>query len=132
MKTSMVTIVFSLSASLVIGCGKKDADTASADKPAAAATPAAGAAPAAAKPAAAAPKTTLTAADVPPECKPFMDALEALGKCEKIPADQRETMKDGNQKMLKAMVDLGDTKASIDGCTQGLATVQEALKTAGC
>jgi hypothetical protein len=132
MNTSIAKIAFLLSATLVIGCGKKDAD-----KAAPAAAPAAGSAPAgdtpaaAAKPTAAAPKT-LTAADVPPECKPFMDALDALTKCEKLPAEERTKIVDGNQKMLKAMVDLHDTKASIDGCSNGLPMLQQALKTAGC
>lgn len=136
MNTSIAKIAFLLSVTFVIGCGKKDAD-----KAAPAAAPAAGTAPAAApagdtpaavaKPAAAAPRT-LTAADVPPECKPFMDALDALTKCEKLPAEERTKIVDGNQKMLKAMVDLHDTKASIDGCNSGLPMLQQALKTAGC
>jgi hypothetical protein len=37
-----------------------------------------------------------------------------------------------NQKMLKAMVDLHDDKASVDGCNMGLPSLQSALKTAGC
>jgi hypothetical protein len=132
MKTSIAKAAFLLSVMLVTGCGKKDADKAAPAASATPATPAAGTAPAAAKPTAADSAAPLTAADVPPECKPFIDALEALGKCEKLSADQRQSLIDSNQKMLKAMVKLGDTKASVDGCTQSLPTVQEALKTAGC
>jgi hypothetical protein len=131
MKTSFARITLLLSFT-VLGCGKKDADNATGAPPAATApapatpeTP-----PAPAKPAGAAKE--LTAADVPPECKPFMDALDALSKCEKIPAAQRAQMKDGNQKMLKAMVDLGDKKASIDGCNTGLSGLKQALSAVGC
>jgi hypothetical protein len=129
MNTSIAKIAFLLSATLVIGCGKKDADKAA---PAAGSAPAAATPAAAAKPTAAAPTATLTAADVPPECKPFMDALDALTKCEKLPAEKRTKMIEGNQKMLKAMVDLHDTKASVDGCNSALPMLQQALKTAGC
>jgi Tfp pilus assembly protein FimV len=136
MNTSIAKIAFLLSVTLVLGCGKKDADKAATGS-AAPAAPAAGTAPAAPAPTAAAPTPaapakTLTAADVPPECKPFMDALEALTKCEKLPAEQRTSIVTGNQKMLKAMVDLHDNKASIDGCNAGLPSLQQALKTAGC
>ena len=134
MKNSILSLALLLSLTTTLGCGKKESTSDKAtDKPAAAA-PAAPAAPAATgdKPAPAGTKPAPTAADLPAECKAFTDAFEALTKCDKIPQADRDSMKTGYQQMLKAMIDLGDTKASIDGCVQGLDSLKEALKTAGC
>lgn len=129
MKNSMLSLALLLSLT-TLGCGKKEsASDKATDKPAAAP-----AAPAAAgnTPAPAGTKPAPTAADLPAECKAFTDAFEALTKCDKIPKEAQDSMKAGYQQMLKAMIDLGDTKASIDGCVQGLDSLKEALKTAGC
>ncbi len=121
---TLLLVSFSL-----VGCGKKDGDKAppAADKPAVTApattTPAANPAPAGAKP---------TAADLPPECKTFTDRMELLMKCDKLPIDGRESMRRGYDQMLKAMVDLGDIKAMVDGCKQGEDSLKRALEQAGC
>ena len=73
-----------------------------------------------------------SAAAAPPECKDFLAAFDALEKCDKLSATARAGMKASNEKMLKAMQDLGDAKASADGCKQGLSSLQGALKLAGC
>ena len=52
-------------------------------------------------------------------------------KCDKL-AEQRVEMKDGYDKMLKAMADLGDVKAMAEGCTTGLDSLKQALSMAGC
>lgn len=71
------------------------------------------------------------AVELPPECKEFTAAFEALTKCEKL-GPAREEMKKGYDQMLKAMIDLGDQKAMADGCKQGIDGLKQALTTAGC
>ena len=68
---------------------------------------------------------------LPPECKDFKAAFDALASCEKLGAG-RAGMKTGYERMLKAMTDLGDQKAAADGCKQGLDGLKQALTTAGC
>jgi len=41
-------------------------------------------------------------------------------------------MKEGYQRMLKAMADLGDKNAMVEGCKQGLDGLLQSLKTVGC
>jgi hypothetical protein len=111
--------------SFALGCGKKDADKAATDKPAATA-------PAGDKPAG----TTPAAGDkpmakLPIECDAFIAAMDKLVKCDKL-GDGRAQMKEGYDKMLKAMSDLNDPKASADGCKAGLSGLEQALKIAGC
>ncbi len=120
MKHHAVSLVALLSFA-VAGCGKKDADKApdpapTADKPAADKSTT---------------TTTTTKAALPPECKEFTDAIEQLIKCDKLKASSA-AMKEGYDKMLKAMADLGDAKASADGCKQGLSGLKQALTSAGC
>jgi hypothetical protein len=112
--------------SLALGCGKKDADKSS-DKPATTDQ----AAPVDKPTATDKPVRTDKPAVLPPECDEFMAALDKLMKCEKL-ADGRAQMKEGYDKMLKAMSDLNDPKASADGCKAGMAGLKQALTTAGC
>jgi len=124
MKHHAISLLVLLSLT-AFGCGKKDSD-----KPAGGDKPATTEATAAAKPASTA-KPAPSAASLPPECKEFTDAFEALVKCDKL-KDQRDAMKQGYEQMLKAMADLHDDKASADGCKQGLDGLKQALKLAGC
>ena len=111
-----VTLLLSLTMAGSFGCSKKDAGG---DKPAASDKPAATDK--------AAPPVAL-----PPACKQFTDAFETLTKCEKLPLAGRTEMKAGYQKMLDAMIKLGDVKAMSEGCEQGMVSLKLALSTAGC
>lgn len=118
-------IVFCALVSLASACGSKEADKPAAtggDKPAS--TTVTPAAPATAGKAA-------TAADLPAECRAFTNAMEKLMACDTL-KESRDSMKAGYDQMLKAMIDLGDKKAMIDGCQAGVGSLEEALKTAGC
>lgn len=125
MKNHVVALLVLISLA-AFGCGKKDSDKAAGDKPATTETPAPAPAAAANPPAA-----KLSAAELPADCKEFTAAFETLMKCDAL-KDQRDSLKAGYEQMLKAMVDLGDTKAMAEGCKAGLDSLKEAVKTAGC
>ena len=104
----------------LLGCGdKKDKDGAPAAADKAAVEKSATAA------------TGVKAFVLPPECVEFKAAFDALIKCDKL-SDSRVAMKDGYEKMLKAMTDLGDQKAAADGCKQGIESLKQTLTSAGC
>lgn len=68
---------------------------------------------------------------LPPECETFKKSWDKLAACESL-AGSRDKMKQGYEKMLKAMIDLNDAKAAADGCKDGQTALDATLQQAGC
>lgn len=72
-----------------------------------------------------------TSADLPAECQLFMEQVESLSSCDKIPKASQAGMKAGYQQMMKSMIKNQDPKM-IKGCIDGQKAIALARSTAGC
>ena len=73
----------------------------------------------------------LNVASLPAECKAYVDAIEAVSTCDQIPKAQQDSIKLGNKRLLKSMIDANEPKI-VKGCLDGTEALTTMRKSAGC